>query len=203
MDWEKDICKHIGQHARLNYQELEQEPPSRPLDFPAPTVHRGARIAAKAYDSKRGKYIKLKNLLVRCNQRGSRGGNVTATVYGAETEQNEIGYCIRRKLSSTVFGAVYKGVVMKKRPLLSGEITMMQQEGIHEKNSRGSLSSILEDIESEENERFQTAITPSSISSSFSSPDLSPGSSTSGVWESTNEYVIVKVSYKHQLVVIQ
>lgn len=202
MDWEEDICKCIGQHARLNYRDLEQELPSRPLDFPAPTVHRGARIAAKAYDSKRGEYIKLKNLLVRCNQRGSRGGNVVATVYGAETEQNEIGYCIRRKLSSTVFGAVYKGVVMKKRPLLSGEFALMQQEGIHEKNSRGSLSSIIEDIESEDIQRIQTATTPSSNSSSFSSPDFSPGLSTSGVWESTNEYVIVKVSYKYLVIVL-
>ena len=199
MDWDEDICKHIGQHARIKMPELELEAPSRPLDFPAPIVHRGTRIAAKAYDSKRGEYIKLKNLLVRCNKRSSRGGSPTATaatIHGVESEQDEIGYCIRRKLSSTVHGAIYKGVIMKKRTLLSGEITLMQQDDIHEKNSRSSLSSIIEDIELEE--RFPITTTPSSISSSSFSPDFSPGSATSGVWESTNKHVIVKVSKKNR-----
>mmetsp|Transcript_4387 Transcript_4387/g.6426 ORF Transcript_4387/g.6426 Transcript_4387/m.6426 type:complete len:511 (-) Transcript_4387:8-1540(-) len=192
VDWETEdasqLCNNIGNHAKLKYEDLEEDPPVRPLDFPSPIVHRGTRITGDAYDSKRGQYIKVKNLLIKC-KRGSGGShdyinmnnNRTNSSRDFESGEPMIAYCLRRKLASTVYGGIYKGVVMKKRKLFSGENAIMQ-ELREKKASRGTLESIVEENELEGGfEEISQRLTPK-------------GGRSTGVWEATGQRVVIKAS---------
>ena len=191
MDWESKICPCLDQHNTSNhssYQDLEREAPARPLDFPAPIVHRGTRITVNVYNPKRGEYVQVENLLIRC-RRGSGGSqgfmnvnNHRTNTRSAENKGNEIGYCLRRKLATTVYGGIYKGVIMKKRKMLSGETVVMQDTMMREKSSSGNLMSIVEDNEFKHNVEEQS--------------HRSDPKGSSGVWEATDEHIVIKVRSK-------
>jgi len=189
-NWDK-ICSCIGQHARFKFQELNQESASNPLEFQAPRVYRGTRITVDIYDSKRGDYIQMKNLLVK-RRRGLLGSQDYVDFHNSMTHQRSesessypeevtTGYCIRKKIASTVYGGIYKGVVMKKRSLLLGETAVMRDKTkVKNKNSSGSLNRIVEDdildnVTFEKNQQ----VTPRS---------------GSGVWEATDQHVVIKAS---------
>lgn len=194
-DWESRICPSIGHHATLSFRDLEREgPPSRPLDFPSPIVHKGTRITVHAYDSKRGEYHKMKNVLIK-SRRGSSGGsqdyiNVmrTKTATGGradkdkESENDVVGYCLRKKIANTVYGGVYKGIVLKKRDLLCGEEAVIQ-DALRERTSKStrSLTCILEDLELNDKSTKENTV------------NCATPKGSNAVWEITDQHVIIKV----------
>ena len=185
--WESDVSQCISKNAAVAYEELEKNLPSRPLDFPSPIVHRGSRIRVDVYDSKKGEYNRISNLLVRTSYNkgtGSKIDNNKNTVeYDEMKSDTIIGYYIRKKLASTLYGGLYKCVVMKKRKLHFGESTLMLDE-LQELKTKCSLDTINEDDTIEpEDERFEETNI------------VSPKCTFDGVWESTGECVAVKVSF--------
>mmetsp|Transcript_12186 Transcript_12186/g.22840 ORF Transcript_12186/g.22840 Transcript_12186/m.22840 type:complete len:492 (-) Transcript_12186:1515-2990(-) len=129
------VSENIGDHARLTYKDLEKGRVSRPLDFPSPVVHRCVRKTINFSDPKKGKHQLLDNVLVRkeyvltnntdmafrrmiITQQPSHLQQGQSSLHEIDTtddqEGEEIGYCIRRKLSSSIYGSVYKGFMVKK-----------------------------------------------------------------------------------------
>lgn len=191
MNWNKDICQSINRSAKVAYKELEEEKPTRPLDFPSPIVHRATIISVQAYDPTKSEYTRMKNVLVR-SRRGTIGRgalsrdyiNIRAHEQSTSDGDHEIGYCIRQKIASATYGGVYKGVVMKRRKLHSGEDTLVFS-GLQEKRSKASsLQSIIED-----------AIIEQIVESFDDSCLVSPNCASDEVWEATGEYVAIKVSH--------
>ena len=75
--WENNVCQCIrSKNASVTYEELEKRSPSRPLDFPSPIVHRGSRIRVDVYDSKKGEYNRISNLLVRTSYNKGTGSKI-------------------------------------------------------------------------------------------------------------------------------
>lgn len=196
-EWESEICRRIGHHAYVSFDELEQEgAPVRPLDFPAPIVHRANRIIANAYDPKRGEYHKIKNVLIRSRRHTSGGShdyvNVTRSNTNGrcekdiESDHDIVGYCLRKKIANTVYGGVYKGIVLRKRSLLCGEDAVIEDAFRERKNAKNSLSSIMEDLELDD----KSSTKENSVN--FVSPNKWPNA----IWEITNQHVIIKVSIR-------
>uniref|UniRef100_A0A7S2GVE6 Protein kinase domain-containing protein n=1 Tax=Helicotheca tamesis TaxID=374047 RepID=A0A7S2GVE6_9STRA len=147
-------------HARVTYAEVEAAgPAARPLEFPAPSVHRGARIAVKGREPKTDKIYTFSNVLIRVPD----GARRTLT----EEALPDVGYCIRRKLSDSVYGSVRLGVVMRRR-------TQLYCGGGTNGISQRTLDVIGEGEEFEDGGTFV--------------PDESDV-----VWDATNELVAVKI----------
>lgn len=121
------VSENIGDHARLTCAELDKGRVARPLDFPSPIVHRCIRTTVNFSDPKKGKYLKLENVLIRKGYLSSKADRAfqrlsishersssDELLHSDDCLEEEMGYCIKRKLSSTVHGSVYKGFVVKK-----------------------------------------------------------------------------------------
>lgn len=105
-----DEC--IGAHARHTYCEVDSAgPPARPLEFPAPEVHRGARVTVNVYDRRSGEIHSVKNVLVRVPDWTQ-----------AVSRPPDRAYCIRKKLGDSVYGSVRVCVVMKRCNVVREEI---------------------------------------------------------------------------------
>lgn len=108
-------------HAKLTYNEVVAAgPPARPLEFPAPTVHRGARVPVNVFDKKTREIRMVKNVIVRARDMATN-----------PDQQPEISraYCIRRKISDAIYGSVRLCVVLKR------------QETVHPDEMSASVSS--------------------------------------------------------------
>mmetsp|Transcript_17742 Transcript_17742/g.26888 ORF Transcript_17742/g.26888 Transcript_17742/m.26888 type:complete len:509 (-) Transcript_17742:52-1578(-) len=204
--------ENIGEHAELSYDDLDDgRKPSRPLDFPAPVVHRCSRRNVRVYDPRKGEYYSVDNVL-KCHSNSNlhskhnisqsfqnmrmgmgipKDKNGKHQIYtGSEEESSSDpdsddssddihkggthAYYIKRKLASSTYGPIYKGVLLKKRKIFSGEMSVMSKE---RKNS--NLSVIREDDE------LQLDIPHYGSNDSESEND---------VWEITKTYIIIKVS---------
>ena len=196
--WESEICRTIGHHAYVTYGDLEKEgPPARPLDFPAPIVHRGIRSTVHAYDPQRGEYHKIKNVLSRIRRASGSSQdytNATRSNISRRSEKDDIipdhdaiGYCLQKKIANTVYGGIYKGIVMRKRNLLCGEDAVIEDAFRDSKSSKNSLSSIMEDLELDDTTKENVV--------NHTTSNRRPNT----VWEITNEQVIVKVRRRSEL----
>lgn len=130
------------------------------------------------YDKKKDLYYKLDNVLVLRENNDSSGKGAqrigirprAGGVIDESRPDSDIGYCVKRKLSSSVYGAVYKGFEIKRRRLPHSLVS-----------PKNGLDVIIEDDE--------LLRSPSDI--------LSPNSNDSNddvVWEVTNKSVIIKTA---------
>ena len=89
-------------------------------------VYRCTRCTVNLYDPKTGKYYLQDNVLVRIESEqnathklqrlGIQETNSKPNSQTSDGNDNaDIAYCVKRKLSSSVYGSVYKGFVLKKR----------------------------------------------------------------------------------------
>lgn len=84
-------------HASLSFDSIASAgPPSRPLEFPAPSVHRGTRCSAVALDHRTGRIYHIKNVLMRASSPQSA-------------------YLIKKTISKSVYGVVRLCVILKPR----------------------------------------------------------------------------------------
>jgi hypothetical protein len=154
--------------AYASYAFIESGgPAARPLEFPAPIVRRGNRIAGNAVDPQTGEACRVKNIIVR--ERDDCCGLPTVATRG---------YHIGKKLCDAAYGSVYLCIVMKRRHIFYGEFVSQHQRSWEP----CSLDSISEDCEfstyqGDDMDRLASGLVEDNI-----------------VWEPTDEYVAVKVS---------
>jgi len=104
--WKEQVKKlwQDDYHASLRYDDVAAAgPPARPLDFPAPTVHRATFVDLPARDHRSGSIHHLKNVLTRSWSAGSSNGKVPDTAYLAT-----------KKLAKSVYGTVRLCIVLKR-----------------------------------------------------------------------------------------
>jgi hypothetical protein len=90
-----------GMHAALTYDRIASAgPPARPLEFPTPAVHRGARCSTVAVDHRTGRFYPVKNVLMRLS---------------SDSRPTNRAYLIKKTLSKCVYGVVKSAVVLKRR----------------------------------------------------------------------------------------
>jgi len=164
-------------------------PPAQPLEFPAPTVHRGVRVTVNGCDHRTGKFHRVKNVLIRAPDRGGAGGGGRIRPRGGAggAALPERGYCIRRKICDTIYGSVRLCVVMRRREPFHGEgrpqnwQRLPRQDSPVKRGGNGGLESI-----GEEDDDWAEA-------SLEVPPGQHGGEEDDVVWESTDELVVVKV----------
>jgi len=94
-------------HATLRYNDIASAgPPVRPLDFPAPVVHRGQRLDLRARDHKSGTVHNLKNVLLRYSKNNKKNSSGRS--------RPDTAYLMTKKISKTVYGSVYLCIVLKR-----------------------------------------------------------------------------------------
>lgn len=85
-------------HASLSFDSVASSgPPARPLEFPAPSVHRGARCSTVALDHRTGRIYPIKNVLMRVSGSPQRA------------------FLIKKTISKSVYGVIRLCVVLKRR----------------------------------------------------------------------------------------
>ncbi|KAL3911861.1 MAG: hypothetical protein SGARI_001436 [Bacillariaceae sp.] len=107
-------------HASLRYDDVAAAgAPARPLDFPAPTVHRATFTDIAARDHRSGSVHHLKRVLVRAqrtnntaasNSHSHNHHNNASPTYG----QPDTAYLPTKKLSKTVYGSMKLCIVLKR-----------------------------------------------------------------------------------------
>jgi len=177
-DWET-VSNDIGDHARLTYKQIERDRTTRPLDFPSPVVHRCTRCTVNLYDPKTGKYFLQDNVLVRIESEQNSTHKLqrlriqeTVSIPNSHDDWNDyadIAYCVKRKLSSSVYGSVYKGFVLKKR----------KSQTLIKPKTHGTLDVIREDDELLDSNQHENNVL-------FSEEE--------SVWEPMNQNVIIKTA---------
>ena len=86
----------FGMHADLSYDDVVAAgPPARPLDFPAPTVHRCKSVDIHARDHRSGTIHFLRNVIV-------------------QTENAGRAYFVTKKLSKAVYGTVRLCIILTR-----------------------------------------------------------------------------------------
>ena len=89
-------------HAELTYDEVEAAgSPSRPLDFPAPTVYRCRRVDIHARDHRTGSVHLVKDVIMRSGV--DRCGR-----------RSDTAYLSRKKLGKTTYGSLRLCVVLRR-----------------------------------------------------------------------------------------
>jgi serine/threonine protein kinase len=102
--WEcaEEEPEYHSTHAELTYDDVaEAGSPSRPLDFPAPTVSRCSHVDLRARDHRSGTVHLLRNVIMRS---------------GVDTSGNRsnIGYLIKKKMAKTTYGSIRLCIVLKR-----------------------------------------------------------------------------------------
>lgn len=182
----------IGHHARTRFEEIQQNGASRPIEFPSPIIHHGRRTEGFAYEPKSAQYYKVKNVLVRRDSavtrqedgmsiRGiptmaSRAAYLPNGTTDPDTTESEVGYYMKRRLSKSVYGFIYKAVVMRKRKLFPPENILLSK--LERGTDSSSLGRIFEEDDWDEG----------------SAPDVVQPATHDYIWESTGEIVVVKAS---------
>lgn len=177
----------IGHHARTRFDEVKTNGIARPIAFPAPIIHRGRRTEGIGYEPKSGQYYNIKNVLVRRDFIGT-GREDEMSIRGVPTmtshptypsndiSDSDVGYYMKRKLSKSVFGSIYKAIVMRKRKMFPSEILSLNKR----RREKSELGRIFEEDDWEE-----TAHDGSQARAMDANEYL---------WESTGEIVVVKAS---------
>jgi serine/threonine protein kinase len=157
-------------------------------------VHRCRRITVTAYDPKRGQYHRLENVLVKDGNDSPDSGylrnkvNVrsypSANNFKDSREEGKYCYYIKRKISNSVYGSVYKGVILKRREKLQGEILL---NGIKSM----TLGVIIEDDEFESTNHMKSKESTSRFA--LQSDDAAIHDDNS-IWDITKSNVIIKIS---------
>jgi len=83
-------------HSSTSFDSI-QGPPARPLEFPAPSVHRGTRCSTVALDHLTGRIYPIKNVLMRVSGSPQRA------------------FLIKKTLSKSVYGVIRLCVILKRR----------------------------------------------------------------------------------------
>ena len=93
-----------GLHAALSYDCVAAAgPAARPLEFPTPTVNRGARCDVAALDHRTGRLHPIKNVLMR------------VSTHSGSPVQPQRAYLIKKTISKSVYGVIRICVVLKRR----------------------------------------------------------------------------------------
>ena len=173
---EEENC--VGGVGRLSYNDVERlSAPARALEFPAPTVHRGARVTVYTPHPKGFQSLKV---LARFQEKsGKRSGSSTTTSH----LPYQGCYYIRKKIGTAVYGSVRMGVVMRRRKCLPREEAYLTQGS----NSLRSISETDEEFDANESDTSSSKHT-----NSFSDDDESTGPS---LWEFTKKVVAIKVRF--------
>jgi serine/threonine protein kinase len=105
--WQEEQQQHDDDHARLRYDDVVAAgPPARPLDFPAPTVHRANFVEMSARDHRSGTIHHLKRVLVRAQS--------SCAASNGNTRHPDTAYLVTRKLAKSVYGTVKLCIVLKR-----------------------------------------------------------------------------------------
>ena len=90
-------------HSELTYDDVEAAgAPSRPLDFPAPTVYRCSRVDLRARDHLSGNVHMLRDVIIRAGV--DRCGR-----------RSDVAYLSRKKLGKTTYGCLRLCVVLRRK----------------------------------------------------------------------------------------
>eukprot|EP00541_Cyclophora_tenuis_P005719 CAMPEP_0116542362 /NCGR_PEP_ID=MMETSP0397-20121206/978_1 /TAXON_ID=216820 /ORGANISM="Cyclophora tenuis, Strain ECT3854" /LENGTH=452 /DNA_ID=CAMNT_0004066371 /DNA_START=1 /DNA_END=1359 /DNA_ORIENTATION=+ len=109
-----EIDHDIGIHAVLTYDAVASAGlPSRPLEFPNPTVHKGARLTVGALDHRTGRIYNVKNVLMRT--KSSSKGNLHNNQNNGPTNR---AYVIKKKVSKSIYGVIRLCVVLRRRAII-------------------------------------------------------------------------------------
>lgn len=113
------------------------------------SVLRCKRSTINFYNPNTGKYHILDNVLL-CKNSAISTRNRTGTLESSRSNSREfqdIGYCLKKKLSSTIHGSVFKGLVVKR-------MKTAPSCNISSKGNTATLGSIQEDVEVKNISRF-------------------------------------------------
>jgi serine/threonine protein kinase len=121
-DWNA-VLDAVSDLASLSLHDLPKRAPARPIDFPSPIVHLCQKSTVKFYDHRKATYYSLDNVLVPRSMNHDRTplkgiSRLRVQSSGDEAHRHidrNVGYCVKRKLSSSTFGSVYKGFVVKRK----------------------------------------------------------------------------------------
>ena len=92
-------------YASLSFDSIASAgPPARPLEFPAPSVHRGTRCSSVALDHRTGRIYPVRNVLLRLSG----------------TPQQA--YLIKKTISKSVYGVIRLCVILKRRTTQHSEM---------------------------------------------------------------------------------
>ena len=141
-------------------------------------MHRCKRITVTAYDPKKGQYHRLENVLIEDRRNGSPPNK-----FKESREEGISCYYIKRKISNSVYGSVYKGVILKRRNKLQGETLLNGMKSM-------SLGVIIEDDDFEISNHKKSK---NSKGFDLQSDDATDDDNTS-IWDITKSNVIIKIS---------
>eukprot|EP01082_Thalassiosira_pseudonana_P001811 g1367.t1 g1367 contig10:1937414-1939577(-) len=126
------LLNTLGANASIPYTTIQANgPPSRPLEFPAPTVDKAMTVSAHVIDHRTGNVFRATSVLMRrpvhaknCASRSPVNANSSSPDLGetlndlppcgAACDLPERAYCVRRKLCDTIYGSVRLCVVMRR-----------------------------------------------------------------------------------------
>lgn len=192
----KEAISNIGDHAKIQSSDIRGS--SRPIEFQAPIIHRCQRMPVTAYDPKNGQYHRLENVLARGSnlqdaqksfrQLGIQNSNSNFkdddSLEDFETNSDatsEICYYIKRKIATSIYGSVYKGVKLKRREALHGE-TLLNGMRTY------PLDVIVEDDDFEYSKSRKRDMPNKVIVNDFKFQD------DGSIWELTKSVVVIKIS---------
>lgn len=90
-----DENAELPPHASLTYREVKAAgPPSQPLEFPKPTVHRACTVSGRALDHRLGKVYE---------------------VHAMSRTDKRLAYLIKKNIAQTAFGCIKLCVVLRRR----------------------------------------------------------------------------------------
>jgi serine/threonine protein kinase len=159
----------FDEHATLRYDDVAAAgPPARPLEFPAPTVHRAAFINIAARDHRSGSIHHLTEVLIRSNN-------------GLHcSKQPDTAYLPTKKLSKSIYGSVKLCIVLKR----------IGHGNAKEASTRRHVSMTSENHQDKSYFYEDDLISDSTTTTSTTSDDYDD----SVQWESTDYLVAVKFS---------
>lgn len=119
--------QQFDEHATLHYDDVAAAgPAARPLDFPAPTVHRATFIDIAARDHQSGSIHHLKRVLIR-----STIGVLNSHAKGALTEPNTA-YLPIKILAKSIYGSVKLCIVLKRIDNKTKSQSMEERQDHHD-----------------------------------------------------------------------
>lgn len=103
-------------HSELTYEYVEATgSPSRPLDFPAPTVYRCNRVDIRARDHRLGTVHMVRDAIIRSG----------VDRYG---RKSDIAYVGRKRLGKTTYGSLRLCVVLRRSSRSKGDLQESRQD---------------------------------------------------------------------------
>lgn len=118
----------IGEHARVQREEIEAFHSARSKEFPTPIVNRAKRIHAYVYSPNNGRHHLAKNAIIHQPPIYASNHDLPYPVSNIYVPPSNVGYCLKRKLSKSVYGYVYKGIILKRRKVHVGEEMILNNQ---------------------------------------------------------------------------